>query len=250
MKKHIDHNLTVTTNTMKKQILIAAVVTTLGLVGSVGAQAATLNNGDVLSITAGQWDTGGNFSNVVTGSWFGMDTNKDGKIAGTEKTPIAQGTTGLVIGTTTSAGASHGGAITAGDTNAITAPWIFFGNTGSDFLTVAATGGTTGINLSGWTWNWGGFPAVNMGSGAWGTGFSNGVANFTWSGVYGAAYTLDYHATVPVGDPPPNYFGGVGYSLHLVGTVQAAAPVPVPAAVWLFGSGLLGLLGIARRRKA
>lgn len=28
------------------------------------------------------------------------------------------------------------------------------------------------------------------------------------------------------------------------------APVPVPAAVWLFGSGLLGLVGIARRKKA
>lgn len=28
------------------------------------------------------------------------------------------------------------------------------------------------------------------------------------------------------------------------------APVPVPAAVWLFGSGLLGLIGIARRKAA
>jgi hypothetical protein len=27
------------------------------------------------------------------------------------------------------------------------------------------------------------------------------------------------------------------------------SPVPVPAAAWLFGSGLLGLVGIARRRK-
>jgi hypothetical protein len=26
--------------------------------------------------------------------------------------------------------------------------------------------------------------------------------------------------------------------------------IPVPAAVWLFGSGLLGLIGVARRRKA
>ena len=30
----------------------------------------------------------------------------------------------------------------------------------------------------------------------------------------------------------------------------AAAPVPVPAAWWLFGSGWLGLIGVARRKKA
>ena len=28
------------------------------------------------------------------------------------------------------------------------------------------------------------------------------------------------------------------------------SPVPIPAAVWLFGSGLLGLVGMARRKKA
>ena len=32
-------------------------------------------------------------------------------------------------------------------------------------------------------------------------------------------------------------------------TIVAPAAVPVPAAVWLFGSGLLGLVGVARRRK-
>ena len=40
----------------------------------------------------------------------------------------------------------------------------------------------------------------------------------------------------------------------LLNQVQAptppGSPVPIPAAVWLFGSGLLGLVGIARRKKA
>jgi len=31
-------------------------------------------------------------------------------------------------------------------------------------------------------------------------------------------------------------------------SVEAVAVVPVPAAVWLFGSGLLGLVGVARRK--
>jgi len=32
-------------------------------------------------------------------------------------------------------------------------------------------------------------------------------------------------------------------------TAATAPPIPVPAAVWLFGSGLLGLVGVARRKK-
>ena len=28
------------------------------------------------------------------------------------------------------------------------------------------------------------------------------------------------------------------------------SPVPLPAAIWLFGSGLIGLIGIARRKKS
>jgi len=40
---------------------------------------------------------------------------------------------------------------------------------------------------------------------------------------------------------------------YYVGTIDEFVPpsnVPVPAAVWLFGSGMLGLAGVARRRKA
>ncbi len=156
---------------------------------------------------------------MITGSYFAMDTNGNSKIQQTEKSRSQQGTTGLIIGTTTAAGASHGGAPTAGDTNAIDAPWFFFNNTGSDYTTVGVTGSTTaGLNMSGWTVTWNSIPAIPMGTGAWATGtgaghtgatgtFTNGVGNFTWDGVYGDAYSLDYRATVPVGDP--SGFGGV-----------------------------------------
>jgi hypothetical protein len=34
------------------------------------------------------------------------------------------------------------------------------------------------------------------------------------------------------------------------GTVYATSAVPLPAGIWLFCSGLLGLIGITRRTKA
>ena len=50
----------------------------------------------------------------------------------------------------------------------------------------------------------------------------------------------DYHLH------PQGVDGGAGsYSLSLWGSV---APVPIPAAVYLFGSGLIGLIGLARRK--
>jgi len=39
---------------------------------------------------------------------------------------------------------------------------------------------------------------------------------------------------------------GTGNSIH----ITSVSAVPVPAAVWLFGSGLLGLIGVARRKAA
>ena len=45
--------------------------------------------------------------------------------------------------------------------------------------------------------------------------------------------------------------GDVTEAANRSGTIDfAVATVPVPAAVWLFGSGLLGLIGVARRKKA
>ena len=44
--------------------------------------------------------------------------------------------------------------------------------------------------------------------------------------------------------------GTPGGSLDIPWLVSRTTVVPVPAAVWLFGSGLLGLVGLARRKKA
>lgn len=53
-------------------------------------------------------------------------------------------------------------------------------------------------------------------------------------------YSLSWANVIPVVFP-----GFQGY-WHIEGTYS---PVPIPAAVWLFGSGLLGLAGLARRNK-
>ena len=138
-------------------------------------------------------------------------------------------------------------------------PWGFFGNTGMDYLTSAVNvvndaGTIKYLDFSGWTVTWNGIPTIPMNAGAWGAGTGyfgggNGVAKITCSSSScsgTSTYTLDYFATVPAGDP--SGFGGVKYTLHLVGNVTAA-PVPVPAAAWLFGSGLMGMAAVARRKK-
>ena len=56
--------------------------------------------------------------------------------------------------------------------------------------------------------------------------------------MFGADHTLDYNDRLETGD---SRFG-----TYLVRT----SVVPVPAALWLFSSGLIGLVGFARRKKA
>ncbi len=59
--------------------------------------------------------------------------------------------------------------------------------------------------------------------------------------------------TICTGGPRPytnDDFTNNGGNIAALSNVRAFTVVPVPAAVWLFGSGLLGLVGIARRRRA
>lgn len=240
---------------MNNKMLIHAAFTLAFGATSLSVAAATIPTFP-MTIIAGvtTYNSDGFADNVVSGSWFAVDTNGNSLIAGLEKTALSQGYAGLVIGSTTSPGASHAGVPTASDFNAITAPWVFFGNTGSDYLTVPITGSTTtGLDFSGWTVTWNGIPAINLGSGAWGAGFNDGVAHFAWSNV--GLVTIDYRATVPMGDA--SGFGGTQYALHLEGYFSTpegdVIPSPVPEAstdaMILVGLGLVGF-AVRRRKRA
>jgi hypothetical protein len=71
-----------------------------------------------------------------------------------------------------------------------------------------------------------------------GLGSSTGLYGFTGNGGTGQlqSYILGDNLTLS--------------STGALSVSSATSPVPLPAAVWLFGSGLLGLLGVGRRRAA
>lgn len=74
-------------------------------------------------------------------------------------------------------------------------------------------------------------------SGDHGSGFVMGsVFEYSVAGEYGA-----YNSTIS------GIFNGV--ETGSPGYIEGLSAVPIPAAVWLFGSGLIGLIGIARRKK-
>jgi len=177
------------------------------------------------------------------------------------------GTGGLTLGGTTSNGQG------TQMSTAVTDPWYFSGHTGWNRIdtTVGAgnnvapsynnTGGTDNLDLGAWIVYWGPTNSAlsdidmsNVDSSTLtcysGPLYTAGSAGITATPVaagscaVGDSYTFDYSATVPTAVPG---FGGFVYDLHLEGTVTSA--VPIPAAAWLFGSGLLGLAGIARRKK-
>jgi hypothetical protein len=257
---------------MKKLILSTAILAALGAGVSTSANAALASNAQ-LNFNAGV--AGGSYGFIVSGSYFGMDTNGDGTIKPPERTGISQ-FDGLSLGTTQAASGSHGGVPDGSESPGIDAPWNFFKNTGMQYSAtptnvLSASGNTATIDFSGWGVTWNGIPAINMGGGIQDCGtaadgvcinpadgsdisgvFNNGtgIATVTCAVdcAVGDTYVLNYDAVVPQADP--SNFGGVSFTLHLEGTVAAGAvsAVPVPAAAWLFGSGLLGLVGVARRK--
>jgi len=101
--------------------------------------------------------------------------------------------------------------------------------------------GTITMDLSGLFGNW------NDGDYITGTGRNDGITSAVATGTWNSAtraYTLYWDSkTIGPSCPEPN---GCVSHWTLQGT---ASPVPVPAAIWTFGSGLLGLFGARWRRK-
>ncbi len=75
-----------------------------------------------------------------------------------------------------------------------------------------------------------------------GDGVADGVASRTFQNLQPGDYIA--------------FVGGVNYNSQTnqatrgIGGTLTITPVPVPAAVWLFGSGLAGLVGVLRRRQS
>ena len=103
------------------------------------------------------------------------------------------------------------------------------------FDMIAGTDGTTGIKVESW---------------AAGAGIDNsGEIDFNGNGESWETYTYDYTIAAGADSFKIVLLGNVGAqtSFDNVG-IQVASAVPVPAAAWLFGSALAGLVAVRRNK--
>lgn len=150
------------------------------------------------------------------------------------------------LGITQLASGSHSGIPNGSESPNIDNPWVLLGSTGMHSTTSPVTilsddgAGNVTIDMSGWRMTWNYDAIIDLGSGDTTYGYPESTAVVTCAidCSYGDSYILDYAAKVG----PGSTLTGLDYWLHLEGTI-----VPIPSAVWLFGSGLLGLIGVARR---
>ena len=96
----------------------------------------------------------------------------------------------------------------------------------------------------------GGLPSLNKGVDVGNTFFFLGGPATQNSPVYTASNTFTGNLAYDLMTVKVDFSLSADSTVGMSGFVQQAAVVPVPAAVWLFGSGLLGLVGMARRKKA
>lgn len=97
------------------------------------------------------------------------------------------------------------------------------------------------------------FSAANLDFLAPSTVEFDGGGNIVDFSIFWYDYAMDYGGDIVYSDTPNQFIGYLitgGASPTVDNQIFGAitlAPIPVPAAVWLLGSGLLGLLGLKRR---
>ncbi len=252
---------------MKKTLINSAIA---GVLGAISFNASAASNGDILTINGqGTEVTGctvgvlnpatGNCTNPYAGGVDEPSFNVTGTTGsffnlGADTFISGYNGMGIKLGFIQDAVGEHGGAPDGTESPAIDNPWGFAGNTGMHQTVGTAVTflDPTTLDFSGWSVAWGTASHIPMGGDTVNFPTEVGEATITCfdgSGAVSAgcnigdSYELDYAAHVPAGVPG---FTGAAYTLHLEGNIEAM--VPVPAAVWLFGSGLLGLVGVARRK--
>jgi hypothetical protein len=118
-------------------------------------------------------------------------------------------------------------------------------------------GDLNGLKNAGYTTGGTTYTLGNANYGVWGNGLGSvpGSTNLYGTGIDQSGVALDqqvslYGVTGNSGAGKlQSYLLGSNLTLSSAGVLSVSS-VPLPAAVWLFGSGLLGLIGVGRRKAA
>jgi hypothetical protein len=226
-----------------KQTAVASAIG-LALAGASLSAQANLTTTSVLSFTLGT-----SSGPAGSGSWFGIGVDPGNNI--TVYTPI-ESFQGIRIGVLQPASGTHSGLPDGTESPSVSKPDSLFGNTGlwqiigTPVTQLSHSGNTATLDFRGWDWPWNGTSSIPQSDPVNFPG-DTGIATMTCSLAScsnTSSYTLDYAGHVPLGNS--SGLGGAPFTTHLEGQVEA---VPLPAALWLFGSGIAGLAAFARRRR-
>jgi len=146
------------------------------------------------------------------------------------------------------------------------------GNPESGTMSMTVGAGQLGVHM---LWDWNGNNNIDIANvwninskfsncGATNTDNTITMSNCLWTDAYGnpagnnANTVFQFASTdnngdgtlgIPMAQGGPfvdSQYGGFNFNFNLHGSMTV---VPIPSAIWLFGSGLVGLLGISRKRK-